>query len=399
MRILFVSAPLVGHLFPMLPLALAARDAGHEVMIASGGEAADAFSGGEAAAAFSRGEAADAASGGGAASGGEAAVGRSGCPPVEDLCPGFDFGAIARRVMLRHPLIARAELAGTAGTRGVALLFGAVNEALAGPVERLVADWAPDLVVHEPLAVAGALAAARAGIPAVLHGNSLFDGEELTRVTAAAMRHPPARRLPPHAGVLTIAPASVAGTHSGRPMRPVPYGGGALPGWLRESPSRPRILVSRSTVAGPGGGDPMPAVIAAAARIDAEIVLVRPDARAIPGALPGNVRVVGWIPVAEALPTCAGIVHHGGAGTVLAALAAGVPQLVVPGPGDRRYNAQRVAARGAGLAVPARRLTADHLWRLATDPTLARAAGQVREEIEAMPAPAELVAELPGGPA
>lgn len=69
--------------------------------------------------------------------------------------------------------------------------------------------------------------------------------------------------------------------------------------------------------------------------------------------LPPNVRAVGWAPLAEALATCAGVVHHGGAGTLLAALAAGVPQIVVPGPGDRRRNAELVAARGAGLAVPA----------------------------------------------
>jgi UDP:flavonoid glycosyltransferase YjiC (YdhE family) len=107
------------------------------------------------------------------------------------------------------------------------------------------------------------------------------------------------------------------------------------------------------------------------------------------------VRAVGWVPLAEALAGCAAIVHHGGTGTTLAALAAGVPQLVVPGPGDRRHNAEAVAARGAGLAVSPRRITADHLRRLLTDPALAEAAGQVRDEIAAMPAPADVVATLP----
>ncbi|GIH17675.1 nucleotide disphospho-sugar-binding domain-containing protein [Rugosimonospora africana] len=382
MRVLFVSAPLVGHLYPMVPLARAMRDAGHDVLIASGGDAARTQPAGL---------------------------------PVRDIAPGFDIGTIARRLMLRHPLIARAELAGTAGTRGVSLLFAAVNEGLADAVVALVDEWAPDLVVHEPLAVAGALAAARAGVPAVLHGSSLFDDAELARVVGDAMRRPRMDGVPPATAILRTAPASLVGHRTGTPMRPVPYGGdGSLPDDLREPSARPRILVSRSTVAGPAGGDLMGAVVAAAPDVDAEFVLVRPSERLIrragllttgpdTGAAPdapsraggSNIRAVGWIPLAEALAGCAAIVHHGGTGTILAALAAGVPQLVVPGPGDRRHNAEVVAARGAGLAVAPRRITADHLRRLLTDPGLAKAAGEVRDEIAAMPAPADVAATLP----
>ena len=38
MRVLFTASPLVGHVFPMLPLMYAARDAGHEVVMATGAE-------------------------------------------------------------------------------------------------------------------------------------------------------------------------------------------------------------------------------------------------------------------------------------------------------------------------------------------------------------------------
>jgi hypothetical protein len=38
MRVLFTASPLVGHVFPMLPLMDAARDAGHEVVMATGVE-------------------------------------------------------------------------------------------------------------------------------------------------------------------------------------------------------------------------------------------------------------------------------------------------------------------------------------------------------------------------
>ncbi|MEU5781229.1 nucleotide disphospho-sugar-binding domain-containing protein [Micromonospora lupini] len=364
MRVLVVSAPLVGHVFPLVPLAVALRDAGHDVLVATGGGAM-------------------AAAGAGLA--------------VHDVAPGFDFGRIARRVFLRHPLIARAEMAGTAGTRGAGLLFGALNDQLTDPVVALATEWRPDLVVHEPFAVAGAVAAARLDVPAVRQENALFDGQDLVRATTArlgaALRRHGLAELPPPAAALAVAPPSVAAQH-GWPMRYTSYvGGGELPAWLREPGERPRILVTRSTLTGPGDRGPMPAVVAAAAQVDAEIVLVRPDERSA-RSLPGNVRVVDWIPLDEALPASAALVHHGGAGSVLGALAAGLPQLATVGPGDRRHNAELVARRGAGLALRPADITARTLTRLLTDDSLRTAAVQVSQEIAAMPPPTAVVARL-----
>ncbi|MFC4020040.1 nucleotide disphospho-sugar-binding domain-containing protein [Micromonospora sp. GCM10011542] len=364
MRVLVVSAPLVGHVFPLVPLAVALRDAGHEVLLATGG--------------------------------GGLAAERAGLP-VRDVAPGFDFGRIALRVLPRHPLIARAELRGTAGTRGAGLLFGALNDQLTDPVVALATEWRPDLVLHEPFAVAGAVAAARLGVPAVRQENSLFDGRYLVRATTerlrAALRRHGLTELPPPAAALAVAPPSVTG-QDGWPMRYDSYvGGGDLPDWLREPGTRPRILVSRSTLTGPGDRGPMPAVVAAAARVDAEFVLVRPDPRSI-RTLPDNVRVVDWIPLDAALSASAALVHHGGAGSVFGAFAAGLPQLATVGPGDRRHNAELVARRGAGLALLPRDITAQTLTRLLTDDALRTAAGEVSREIAAMPAPAELVPRL-----
>jgi hypothetical protein len=102
-RILVVSAPMLGHVFPLVPLSRALHAAGHDVVIATGAEGL--------------------------------AVSRAGLP-VENVAPKISFAAIAMRTMLRHPVIARSELAGTAGTRGVALLFGAVNDRRSAPEDR-----------------------------------------------------------------------------------------------------------------------------------------------------------------------------------------------------------------------------------------------------------------------
>ena len=93
-------------------------------------------------------------------------------------------------------------------------------------------------------------------------------------------------------------------------------------------------------------------------------------------------------------PAASGVVHHGGAGTLLTALACGLPQLVVPGAGDRQTNAELVADRGAGLAVELRDLDRAALERLVGDPGPAAAAREVAAEIAAMPAPTELVGSL-----
>lgn len=120
-------------------------------------------------------------------------------------------------------------------------------------------------------------------------------------------------------------------------------------------------------------------------------MLVRPARTA---RLPDNVRPVGWVPLDQVLRHCAAVVHHGGAGTTLGAFVAGIPQLLLPGIGDRRYNARHVAARGAGLAAPARQITAELLTRLLTDPAIAAAADEVRREIVELRDPADVVAPI-----
>jgi UDP:flavonoid glycosyltransferase YjiC (YdhE family) len=83
-----------------------------------------------------------------------------------------------------------------------------------------------------------------------------------------------------------------------------------------------RVLFVAAPLNGPNDGDPGPAVIAAAARVDAEFVLVRP---ARTDGLPPNVRAVGRVPLDQALPHGAAFIRHSGAGSVLGGPAAGVP--------------------------------------------------------------------------
>ncbi|GAA0816713.1 nucleotide disphospho-sugar-binding domain-containing protein [Spirilliplanes yamanashiensis] len=354
MRVLVVAAPLVGHLLPLVPLARALKEAGHEVLLASGGDAI-----------------------------GVATPGL----PKRDVAPGVSVGRAALPLVVRHPRLMRLELQGRAGVRAVAPLFARIARKMGPLTDALVEQWQPDLVLVEPLAVAGALAARRTGTRTVVVENSLFDGRVLAEAVAAEVGKPFVV-----GELVTIAPPSVVGARAGTPVRAVPFsGGGDVPEWLARRGDRPRVVVSYSTVRSPGGGgDPTAAVVAAAPGVDAEFVLVRGPRKG----LPANVRTVGRVPLHLVLPHADAFVHHGGAGSVLGALAEGVPQLVVPGAGDRRFNAEAVQRRGAGMAVDAAAISAADLERLLTDEGVRAAAREVRDEMAAMPAPAELAQRL-----
>jgi UDP:flavonoid glycosyltransferase YjiC (YdhE family) len=71
--------------------------------------------------------------------------------------------------------------------------------------------------------------------------------------------------------------------------------------------------------------------------------------------VPANARLVEWLSYSQLMPAAAGIVSHGGHGTVARALGAGTPVLVCPIIGDMSETAMRVDWAGAGLSVP---------WRL-----------------------------------
>lgn len=72
----------------------------------------------------------------------------------------------------------------------------------------------------------------------------------------------------------------------------------------------------------------------------------------------GTVRVVEAAPYSTVFPRAAAVVHQGGIGTTAQALAAGVPQLVVPFAHDQPDNAVRVERLGVAGWVPARRYSA-----------------------------------------
>ncbi|MDQ6746010.1 MAG: glycosyl transferase [Actinomycetota bacterium] len=74
-----------------------------------------------------------------------------------------------------------------------------------------------------------------------------------------------------------------------------------------------------------------------------------------------NAKLVDWISYSDTMPNCAGVISHGGHGTVVRSLASGAPLLAVPHSGDMGENAARLDWAGVGVRLP---------WRLLGPRTL-----------------------------
>jgi MGT family glycosyltransferase len=66
---------------------------------------------------------------------------------------------------------------------------------------------------------------------------------------------------------------------------------------------------------------------------------------------PDNVTVTRWVRHADVLPHCSAVITHGGHGTVMKTLIAGVPLVLVPLGRDQPDNAGRVVHIGAGIRL------------------------------------------------
>jgi len=112
---------------------------------------------------------------------------------------------------------------------------------------------------------------------------------------------------------------------------------------------------------------------------------------------PANVAVVASAPHRMVLPHADLVVTHGGHGTVIKALAAGVPLVILHHGRDQADNAVRVTARGAGVAVSrtasAQRI-ASAITEVLRDPAYRRSAARLGEAITRDAESGMLVSEL-----
>ena len=234
-------------------------------------------------------------------------------------------------------------------------------------------EWRPDLIVRETMEFASAVAAVRYDVPQArigIHLDSRIDSGSLLEalagealgIDAAALRDGP---------LLTRAPGDEPGVHRFRTeARPRSEPEVVYVTFGSEAPASHHFpTVYRRAVEALAG---LPVLMTIGDRRDpAEL-----------GPLPPHTRVERWVDQAVVMPRAAAMVSHGGSGSTLTALAAGVPQVFVPLFVDGPANAQRVAELGAGVV-------AGEDLRAAVEAVLGdgyvRGASKIATEIAALP--------------
>ncbi|MFI6027847.1 glycosyltransferase [Amycolatopsis magusensis] len=370
-----------GHFYPLIPLAKAAVEAGHEVAFATGEQFHPTLT----------------------------ALG------IEPLTAGMDMFAVMAEASGKpdhDPRETRANATPEELEALVSRAFGAVLPRRyiddLGPV---LADRKPDLVVQEVGAAGAAFAAVLAGIPVVGHGFGRVSTDDSTARAIVREQREFARGLGldlPNAQAfglpfVDICPVSLQdkgflASADRIELRPVPFAQpGPLPALARADRSRPLVYLTLGTAFGAAGL--LSEAIAGLAPLDADVLVAAGptiDLDAV-GDLPDNVVVESWVPQADLLPYTDLVVHHGGSGTTLGALAAGVPQLCLPQGADQFTNADAVLRVGAGDRLLAGELggLTDKARVLLSDVDVRDAARALAEEIAAMPSPIEVARRLP----
>lgn len=380
MKVLFVSSPGLGHLFPLIPLAWAFRASGHDVVVAIAEHAERA-----------------------AQSGLE----------VVDVAPHFSSVAAFEQVARDDP-----DFVTTVATRPAVDLaewgvqIAAVNRPLIDGLIGLTDDFRPDLVIYEQGATAGLFAAARAGVPAVQRNHGAFATGGMHDAIAAFLgdffdRYDLPRPLPRPDVIIESFPPSMILDRApeGWFMRWIPYGGGQVHGarWPATADrDRPQVVVSMGTIELQAFGlGAVESIVAAAAQVEADFVLALGDLDVGPlRPLPANVRAVGWTALHRLLRQGDAVVHHGSGGMIMTAIEAGTPQLLAPDARDMFQHSGRAAVHklGIGLVSTADEVSPELLTELIGNDELARQLAVVRDEMHSLPAPAEtarrIIAEL-----
>ncbi|MFD7286740.1 glycosyltransferase [Streptomyces sp. NPDC059863] len=371
MRILFSSTPAHGHLLPQFPLAHAFRERGDDVAFLTAGGLAPVLA-------------------------------REGF----DLLPAGPTMDVLVADFIRRTG-ERPE--GEPTPEAVGELFaGARVDLTADEALAAARDWRPELIVTELADCVGPLVAAALDVPVA----NLAYGPALPPDFAAAMDANVRRRYAergltprPAAHYLDTCPPAMQQDGwqppSGRlALRPEPHGqGGRRPSAPADpGPRRPRVLVTFGTVF--SAPEALSPILRELSLLDMELrVTLGLTASAEDFDVDHDrVTFVGFTPLSELLRDTDLVVTHGGAGTTLGTLAAGIPMVVVPQGADQFIQADRVAAAGAGLGLPGGMATPEGVAKAASavlaDQGFRAAARTVADQIAAMPAPAEVAATL-----
>lgn len=282
----------------------------------------------------------------------------------------------------------------------------------------LCAAWRPDLLVCDETDFGGMAAAEGLGLPyatvLVMAAGSFVRAEVIGAALAelrAAQGLPPDHELAMLRRHLVLAPfpPSFRDPRCPLPATARSFRLGAdsptacpAPAWAAALPGAPVVYLTLGTVFNLESGDLFARALTGLRRLAVNVLVTvgREIDPAELGPQPASITIVGYIPQAEILPHCDLVVSHGGSGSVLGALAHGLPSVLIPIGADQPLNAARCVELGLGLMLDPVAATPDQVAEAAAaalaGPGYRAAAGRMRDEIAALPGPAAAVGWLEG---
>ncbi len=378
LRTLFTFAGGTGHFLPLVPLARAAEQAGHRV--AFGGQPGmlsvieqAGFSGFDTA-------------------------GRT-------LLAGSERTPLLELDMEREILAVREGYAGrTARERAAAVL-------------QLCEAWRPDVLVCDEMDFGALVAAERADVPyatVICIGSGSFVWPELVTEPLNELRAthglPPDPELMMLRRYLVLAPFPPSFRDPANPLPPTGHtirpvladapAGEVEPAWLAELTARPLVYFTLGTIFNLESGDLFERVLASLSELPVSVVVtvgreLEPQAL---GPQPANVRVERYVPQSLLLPHCELVVSHAGSGSVVGALAHGLPMVLLPIGADQPFNAARCRELHVARVLDPFQATAADISNavssVLSDPSYRRSAQRLQAEIEASPGPEHAVGLL-----
>nr|MDT0659790.1 glycosyltransferase [Micromonospora sp. DSM 115978] len=371
MRVIFTGVPLLGHLLQQLPTARAFHDQGHAVSLMVPESVTKVFANEE----------------------------------FEMLPAGADASTLRAEVFRRtgEDVMAGATVGAQLEAFGNARIDLSAAESLAA-----ARAWQPDLIVADPTDVLGpliatALDASIATLTVGPEGSPEFQ-RKLREHVAGQYE---GRGLTPRQArwVLDVCPPGMQRDdwqtpERWRPVRPqahrAPRGQPAHA--LRTLVGQPRILVTFGTVfTNAQRLNPILRVLAttgAALRVPVGLTAVADDFDVDRS----TVAFEPFVPMHDLLTDIDVVVCHGGAGTVLGVLAAGLPMVVVPQGADQSMHADRAANAGAAIQVRSEEFTSETIAHavdtVLSTPSYRNNARRIASQITAMPSPDEVVTAL-----
>lgn len=369
MRVLVTTFPGHGHFHPLVPVALALQDRSHEVLVATG-------------------------------------------PDLVDWVAACELAVAPAGLTQAQAVHLAKERVGADGRYAQVMFTDIAPRAMLADLDHLAARFHPDLVMHEEAEFAGPILAARLEVPVVTHSWAAPAVPPAVRESATAMLAPLWRD---HVGrparwsgdwYLDACPPPFqtpdAQTIPGRiAIRPTAYDGPpqAADPALDDLP-RPTAYVGFGTVDEFSKLDRLVAAAAAVSReVPAVVLATGPNQpTAVVADVPHNVIVRRYVPLNTLLLRSEVVISHGGAGTTLAALLAGVPHLVLPqGAPSQTRTGHAVDIAGVGIALSGDAQSPERIREavraLLDNRRYANRAEALARDLRSYPAPA-MVAEM-----